>query len=370
MSTLQVRCSGGSYAVHISDGAIATLGAQVQSCTSATRVLLVMDRAVATPHGEAAKAALLAAGLEVHETCIDASEATKTIDTATALWAHAQQAGLDRHDAVVALGGGVTGDVAGFVAATWLRGIAVVQVPTTALAMVDAAIGGKTGVNQPLPEALGGGLGKNLIGAFWPPAAVVADPLVLATLPSREIASGLAECVKHAMLSSDLDMSTVHHAGHAMLEGHLEGAAAMLQAVAAVKIGVVQADEHEAGQRAVLNLGHTFGHAIEGWPDAGLLHGEAVAIGLVAAGMLGIELGCFEQADLDAVTATLEALSLPVRVPEGVHADALVARMHLDKKVAAGALRLIVPVHGAGAEIRDDVTDEMIATIWRRLGAV
>jgi 3-dehydroquinate synthetase len=336
-----------------------------------TRVLAVVDTNVLV-HADSIEASLGAAGYDVARIAIEASEAGKTIDAVAAIWRAALAARIGRRDVLVAIGGGLVGDVAGFAAASYLRGIAYVQMPTTLLAMVDASTGGKTGVNLPLPS---GGLGKNLAGAFWCPLAVLADPTFLRTLPERELRSGLAECVKHAILDSG-DSGDSGHSGDGSSDGHLRFLEEVVHAVVnaalgrtldptarallvdlversvRVKAGFVERDPREGSERAALNLGHTFGHALETWPALDLTHGEAVAIGLHAAAVVGGRM--FPGAD-DLVLRVVRALDrcgLPTTIasagpggtsPAAVSADAILARMNFDKKVDGGRVRFVVP---------------------------
>jgi len=243
--------------------------------------------------------------------------------------------GATRDACVIALGGGVIGDMAGFAAACWMRGIDFIQMPTTLLAMVDSSVGGKTGVNLPV--------GKNLVGAFHQPRAVIADIDTLTTLPEREYRAGLAEVVKGAAIGDP--------AFFAWLEQHADALAArddaiLTEAIArkvAYKAGVVARDETEQGERALLNLGHTFGHALE---TAGhytaLLHGEGVAVGMLLAAQLSERIGMSEAADTARLRRLLETLGLPTAIPPGMDPQPLLALMRLDKKNTAGTLRLIL----------------------------
>ncbi len=369
MTTLTVDASRGAYDVIVASGALEQLGGLCASLLGGRRVLLVADDALTASHALSVASTLREADFEVSQTSIRAAEVRKTIEVVANVWDAALQAGLGRNDAIVAVGGGLTGDVAGFAAATWLRGIDVIQVPTTLLAMVDASIGGKTGVNVPLPDLVGGGLGKNLAGAFWPPKLVLADPQTLSTLPERELRCGLAECVKHALLGDETLMTMLQTTGPAIASGNLEHAASLIAQAVAVKARVVAQDEREAGSRMLLNLGHTFAHAIEGRPALDLHHGEAVSIGLVAAAHVGVKLGSFDEASLEALTSLLGAVQLPMELPGPAPASELLERMRFDKKVVDGTLRLVVPCTGGGAVIRDDVSHEQVLDAWRCVGA-
>jgi 3-dehydroquinate synthase len=249
----------------------------------------------------------------------------------------------------VALGGGVVGDMAGFAAATWLRGIPVVQVPTTLLAMVDAAIGGKTGVNHPG--------GKNLIGAFHQPSLVLIDPSSLATLPKREFRAGMAEVIKYgvigdgalfAELEAAADLSSLAAVGPVLLRRVLERSAS-------AKARVVAADEREGGLRAILNYGHTLGHVVETLSGYGTwLHGEAVALGMVAAGELAVEMGLWEAAEQDRQKAVIARAGLPLRWPP-LDVEAVLRTLKSDKKVREGRVRFVLPTGIGTVVIRDDV---------------
>jgi len=253
-----------------------------------------------------------------------------------------------RDATVIALGGGVVGDLSGFVAACWMRGVAFVQMPTTLLAMVDSSVGGKTGVNL--------AAGKNLIGAFHQPNAVIADIDTLATLPPREYAAGIAEVVKYGAIGDAAFLAWLE--AHADALGARDGDA-LVQAIATScrhKAGVVARDEREQGERALLNFGHTFGHALEAEAGYGrLLHGEAVAIGMVLAARLSTRLGHAPAEDGERLATLLARLGLPTALPPGFDADRLLARMQLDKKNQSGRLRLILWSRPGSAAIVDGV---------------
>jgi 3-dehydroquinate synthase len=264
---------------------------------------------------------------------------------------------------VIALGGGVIGDLAGFVAATYLRGIAFVQVPTTLLAMVDSSVGGKTGVN--LPE------GKNLVGAFHQPKLVVADLDTLATLPAREFSAGMAEVIKAGLLG---DAELFARLERAPLKVASADLLAVIRGCCALKARVVEADEFERagdGGRALLNLGHTFGHAIEQVTGYGAyLHGEAIGIGLAAAARLSEKLGFIGAAEVARVEKAVEAHGLPIRLRTPLPLEALMAAMARDKKVRAGRLRFVVLKSIGVAITRDQVDAALAEAAFREVGAV
>jgi 3-dehydroquinate synthase len=266
---------------------------------------------------------------------------------------------------VIAVGGGIVGDVAGFAAATYLRGVPVIQVPTTLLAQVDASVGGKTGVNLPLS---GGGLGKNLVGSFWQPRAVIADPCVLTTMDAREYRCGLAECIKHGVIGDRSLLAWLQEHREAILGVDPTTVAALVDRAISVKIALVQADEREGGIRAHLNLGHTFGHAIEAHPGLDYRHGEAVAVGLIAASTLGMEVGSGDRQLHDQLINLLVGFGLPVTLPAEASIEQLTSFMTLDKKRTSGSDRLIVPSE-TGVEILTDPPPEAILASWNAVGA-
>jgi 3-dehydroquinate synthase len=275
-------------------------------------------------------------------------EAHKTLDSAARVFAALADLKASRDATIVALGGGVVGDLAGFAAACWMRGIAFVQVPTTLLAMVDSSVGGKTAVDL--------AQGKNLVGAFHQPRAVLIDTDTLATLPERELRAGFAEVIKYGALGDADFFAWLEHDAQALLA---RDAAALSQAIAhccAQKAGIVARDETEQGERALLNLGHTFGHALETLTGYGvLLHGEAIAIGMTLAARLSARLGRAPAHDTRRLVALLERFGLPTHLPAGVDAGQLIDLMQLDKKNVSGRLRLILWRGVGQAEIVPDV---------------
>ncbi len=299
--------------------------------------LIVSDAHVAPLYADAVHASLQAAkpDARIARHVIAAGEAHKTLVSFSDVIDALAALGATRDACVFALGGGVVGDLAGFAAACWMRGIDCVQLPTSLLAMVDSSVGGKTAVDIPA--------GKNLLGAFHLPRAVLIDTDVLATLPKRELRAGLAEVVKYGAIF-DADFL-------AWLEAEADtllalDAAALNHAIAAscrYKAAVVERDPFEKGERALLNFGHTFGHAIEAEQGfGGLVHGEAVAVGMVLAARLSARLGMASHADADRLQTLLHRLGLPVSLPDGLDADALIARMRLDKKADADGLRFVL----------------------------
>lgn len=327
----RVSAPGGNYGITVERGALGQLGAICRAAGLKGRAFVITDQDVVLPYGMWAAESLSLARYDADVFAIEPGEEHKTLETVGHLYDWMLGARLERQDFAVCVGGGVVTDLGGFAAATVLRGIPFVHVPTSMLAMTDAAIGGKTGVDHPR--------GKNLIGAFAQPAAVVIDPLVLSTLSGRQRRNGWAEVLKHGLILDEpllRDLEARADAGDAMLDADLIGRSC------AIKAAVVSEDEREAGRRTLLNYGHTLGHAIEtvtGYEQ--YLHGEAVAIGMHAAGLMAVELGLLAPADLDRQQRVLRAYGLPERAP-GLDAEALIDATRGDKKVADGAVRWVL----------------------------
>lgn len=351
MPQVKVDLGERSYAILIERGLISKLGALVrQALPSAQRALIITDTNVSQHYGEKVRATLESAGLTVHKATVPAGEPSKSLAQAYSLYSSCIKAGLERSSVIIALGGGVIGDLAGFVAATYLRGIPFIQVPTTLLALVDSSIGGKTGVD--LPE------GKNLVGAFHQPSLVLADLDTLATLPPRELAAGMAEIVKHAVIRDAgflryLESQTDEILG---LDPGVMGA--VVERNCQIKGEVVAADERESGLRAILNFGHTVGHAVEASMGfGGWLHGECVAVGMIAATALAEEMQVLQEPELRVrLERLLQRLGLPIRLPEGVTAASLNELMMRDKKVEGGRIRWVLPVRAGEVTVTPDVT--------------
>lgn len=368
-----------AYPVTAAPGALAHLAETVRTLAPGSRAMLVIDHNLPADTVAAAVNSLRSAGCTVCQHTVEAFEDRKTLRTFGGLLRAAAEAGLERNDPWVALGGGIVGDIAGFAAASYQRGAPVIQCPTTLLAMVDASVGGKTGVNLSIPAARGDDLLlKNYAGAFWQPRAVLADVSTLASLPDRELRCGLAECLKHAVIASreqpDLLAWTVEN-----ITAFLSCDASALEDLVArnvkIKANIVAHDEREeassaAGGRALLNLGHTFGHAIEPIPELNLKHGEAVALGLVAAARAAVEMGLLEECRARAIAEGVAAADLPTHIHAHMPAtDDLIERMRADKKTRAGVLRVVLPVRDGGCRVIDNPPAEALANAWDALRA-
>ena len=330
------------------------------------RVHLMVDRGpgdvVATRHAAVLEAAVRGDG-GVSLGLVQATESNKSIETIVRGWDQLAEAGVDRKGLVFGLGGGIVCDLAGYLAASWMRGIRLVLAPTTLLAMVDAGLGGKTGINRPLP---GGGLGKNLVGAFWPARLVICDTDTLETLGEREFRSGLAECVKHGIIEGEETLAALAADLPEVLARDPEAMPRFVTRSASVKAEVVRRDFREGGERALLNLGHTYAHAIESRVEFGLLHGEAVSIGLVAASSASEAAGLASPGLTARVTAILRTCGLPTSLPEGGEelASSLRGAMQLDKKNSGGRLTLVLPASPGDCRIVTDPDEGIVQAGW------
>ncbi len=344
--TLEVQLGERGYPIAIGGGLLGRTDAWT-SIAPERQVLLLSNTTVAPLYAKALREALGKRPLEL--LLLPDGESHKTLEQAGVVYQRLAAMGANRDAVLVALGGGVIGDLGGFVAATWMRGIDFVQVPTTLLAMVDSSVGGKTAVNLPA--------GKNLVGAFHQPRLVVADLDTLATLPPREYASGLAEVLKYGAIVDREFFDWIDAHAAALIARDLDVVAEAVERSCRHKAAIVARDERETGDRALLNFGHTFGHALEAVAGYGtLLHGEAVAIGMVQAARLSERLGLSSPADGDRLAAVLARLDLPVAPPAGLSADELEHAMRLDKKNASGKLRFIL-WRGIGAALLPQAVD-------------
>jgi shikimate kinase/3-dehydroquinate synthase len=331
LGAFHVRGMGTGYDVRVKAGSLDLLGEALVGHGLGNPVVMVTDENIAPLYAERALEALKSTGYSAQLAVIPPEESHKNIETIANIWQSLTQARLERASTVIALGGGVVSDLAGFAAATYLRGVSWVAVPTSLLAMVDASLGGKTGFDLPW--------GKNLVGAFHPPRLVLADPLLLYTLPEVELRSGMAEVVKHGVIN-DPELFSLCANDWEAVHTNLDE---IVRRGMAVKVRVIQADPYEKGARAALNLGHTLGHALEQASGYRLRHGEAVAIGMVAAARLSEQRGIAGHGLADEIVGVLRRLGLPVEIPADLDIGAINAAMGLDKKRAAGKVRFVLP---------------------------
>lgn len=357
MEQVTVSTLGQRYPIFIGPGLLASLDTQVLPFAP-TRIALISNQTVMDLHG----AAVLTACERVAPTrvlCVEDGETAKCLASLGNVLDGMAAAGLDRRSLVVALGGGVVGDLAGFAAAVYMRGIGFVQVPTTLLAQVDSSVGGKTGINL--------AAGKNLVGAFHQPLAVVSDTNTLKTLPARELSAGLAEVIKHGLLADLAYLDQTERDLPALLDGEADALARAIAGSCRIKAQVVGRDEREAGERALLNLGHTFGHAIENLSGYGsYLHGEAVGLGLCLAADLSHRLGLIGHPEAQRVWRLVRAARLPTAMPSLTVAD-MMAAMRGDKKAFAGQVKFVVMTALGRAQTRA-VDDTLIEALLRDHG--
>ncbi|MEM1058967.1 MAG: 3-dehydroquinate synthase [Verrucomicrobiota bacterium] len=341
-----VSAGGGSYEVRIGEGVLGGLGPALKAMGLTPRAAVIADEAIAKVYGPHVTQSLQEAGFHGGVAAMPSGEASKDLGQVGALLSFCAQQGLDRRSPVIALGGGVVGDLTGYVAASYMRGVPLVQIPTTLLAMVDSSVGGKTGVN--LPE------GKNLAGAFHQPVLVLADLDTLLTLPVRERAAGIAEIIKAGIIADEKLFATVENGCPADI-------APIIRRSVEIKAEVVAADEKEtSGRRALLNFGHTLGHAIENAAGYGqLLHGEAISIGMRAAAHLSAKRAGLDAAAVRRIEAALAANQLPLALPEpdAISNEDLWEALRRDKKHSSGRMKWVLCPRIGEAHVSADVTE-------------
>ncbi|MED4728039.1 3-dehydroquinate synthase [Aneurinibacillus migulanus] len=360
MRRLTVELGERSYPIWIGAGVLGELPRLLEEAgiDNQRKLFIVTDEHVAHLYLDKVEAVLRAAGYMIYHSIVEAGEKAKSLSVYERVMTEALEAGLDRQSAFLALGGGVVGDLAGFVAATYMRGVAFVQIPTTLLAH-DSSVGGKVAVNHPL--------GKNIIGAFHQPRLVAYDTELLRTLPSREVAAGFAEVIKHGLIWDETFVEWLEQNADGLQRFDDNLLQEALLRACSVKVAVVSEDEKERGLRAILNLGHTFGHAFEalcGYEK--LNHGEAVAIGMVAAAMLAERLGIASSIS-NRTRRILEQYSLPVALPYVMEADAVIEAMRRDKKGEGGKLVFVLPTAIGKVEIRKDIAEEPVRDVLHAL---
>lgn len=350
MKTLTVDLGPQSYPIHIGEGLLSDPGL-ISRHLAGRQVIVISNETVAPLY--LGKLALALEGHDVATHNIPDGESYKSLDTLARIFDRMLEVPCSRSCTVVALGGGVVGDIAGFAAACYQRGIPLIQVPTTLLAQVDSSVGGKTAVNHPL--------GKNMIGAFYQPRAVVADTTTLDTLPDRELSAGLAEVIKYGLIRDPDFFQWLETNIDALRRRDHEALARAVEQSCRNKAEIVAMDEREEGVRALLNLGHTFGHAIEAATHyTSWLHGEAVAVGILMAADLSRRLGRLDPRDVERINALLERAGLPTRPPFGMTPDAFRRHMSFDKKVVNGNVRLVLLEAIGRARLSGDYGDERL----------
>lgn len=358
MTVIKVDIPEKSYNIAIAPGSLDQLGAQMQHLKLGKKVLLVSNPMIFKHYGPRAIASLQNAGFQVIHYNLPPGERYKTLNSIQKLYDIALENRLERSSTMVALGGGVIGDMTGFAAATWLRGINIVQIPTSLLAMVDSAIGGKTGVNHPQ--------GKNLIGAFHQPSLVLIDPEVLQTLPTAEFRAGMAEVIKYGVIWDTELFTQLEASKHLDQLRYIKSDLidTILTHSCQAKADVVSQDEKESGLRAILNYGHTIGHAVESLTNYRMFkHGEAVGIGMVAAGQIALELGMWTKTDTERQNTLIKKANLPTQVPETIDIEELINALQLDKKVKSGKVRFVLPTAIGKVTVTDEVHTDVIKKV-------
>ncbi len=352
MRRLMVRLGERSYPIYFGHGCLGKAGAIAKRKGFGRKALVVSDPTIGGHYGEEVQGGLKRAGIEPYLFIVPEGERSKSLGWAARLYDHLIGLGFDRQCGIVALGGGVVGDLSGFVAATFLRGVPLMQLPTSLLAQVDSSVGGKTGVNHPK--------GKNLVGAFYQPKAVLIDSATLSTLPRRELLSGLAEVVKCGAIADPKLFATLERKAREILGLNPEVLIPAIVACCRIKARVVEQDEREEGFRAILNFGHTIGHALETMAHyRKMSHGEAVAIGMAAAARISSAMKLCKVEDAQRVLGLLSKLGLPTSAPY-LSKGRLLEQISRDKKVRDGRVRFVL-MRGIGqVEIRDDVPQELI----------
>jgi 3-dehydroquinate synthase len=354
--SVRVELGERSYDIVIGDGLLAHAGEFLRPLGFGKRGVIITDSNVRPLFGKSLRRALTRAGFETRFLTVPAGEESKSLRQANRLFSKLPALELDRQSFVVALGGGVVGDLAGFVAATYLRGLPLVHVPTSLLAQVDSSVGGKVGVN--LPQ------GKNLVGAFHQPRLVLADTATLKTLPERELRAGFAEVIKHSAIRDAEFFVWLEREHKRVLSLEPDAVAHVVRRCCEIKAEVVSADERESGLRAILNFGHTIGHAMEVLADyVGLLHGEAIAMGMVCAAYLSVKRAGLTGAEAGRLRLLLESTGLPVRLGDSYELPELLEAMRLDKKALAGKLRFVLLKRLGEAVVSEAVTDDDVKEV-------
>ncbi|HEY3321161.1 MAG TPA: 3-dehydroquinate synthase [Planctomycetota bacterium] len=356
MRKIQVALGERSYEILIEPELVVRAGSHIVGVVKGRRCLVITDRNIGPKYGPKLAKSLQVAGFDGSLAELPPGEGAKTLKVVEFVYDRALDVSLDRDSCLVALGGGVIGDLTGFAAATFYRGIPFVQVPTTLLAMVDASIGGKTGVDHPRA--------KNAVGAFHQPRVVLIDPTTLLTLPDRELKSGLAEVIKYGVIDDAALFADLERDMPRLLNKDVPLLTGVIERCAAIKARIVSQDEREqgGGPRALLNMGHTFAHAIESATNyQGYLHGEAVGIGMAMAADLSVQLGLISAADRDRIVALLQQAGLPVRLKMGdPDTNTLYSGMFKDKKMASGKLRFVVAEAIGKSKVVTDVPEEVV----------
>lgn len=353
MQKIRVELAERSYNIVIGDHILGGIGSALEKFEFSSKAALVSNNTVNEIYGKTVSESLKKAGFDLVEILIPDGEKYKSMEWVRKIYDGLLAAKLDRKSAVLALGGGVIGDITGFAASTYMRGVDFIQVPTTLLAQVDSSVGGKTGVNHPL--------GKNMIGTFWQPRLVWIDIETLKTLPRREFLSGLSEVIKYGVIWDKKLFEFLEAKRDAIFKLDKNALNYLIGRSCEIKSEVVSKDERESGLRAVLNYGHTIGHAVETVTEyKGFLHGEAIAIGMCLEARLSNLLGLIPKDKVERITALINSYDLPVGLPRGIDVEALIASMTLDKKTVSGELKFILPERIGSVKIQKGISKKSI----------
>ena len=353
MATLQLDLGKRSYPIYI-DSKLLSESNLLSLHIQGKRVCIVTNTVVSPLYLDSLKSLLI--DFDVDVLVLPDGEAEKSLANFEVIMSHLLKSSHGRDTTLIALGGGVIGDITGFAAASYQRGINFIQIPTTLLSQVDSSVGGKTAVNHPL--------GKNMIGAFYQPKAVIIDIHTLKTLPAREFSAGMAEVIKYGILGDNTFFNWLESHVESIKSGDEETLISMIEKCCQCKADIVSADETEKGVRALLNLGHTFGHAIEADQGYGnWLHGEAVSTGMVLASKLSVAMNLLEASELRRIEKLLTAFDLPLLAPDSMGFNKFIVHMRRDKKNIGGKLRLIIPTQIGQSVMRDDINEDMLQQI-------
>ena len=353
MEKIRVELGERSYNIMVGNGTLKDIGKTLEKFEFSNKVALISNPTVYDLYGKTVSGALQDSGYELTEVLIPDGEAYKSLAYAEKIYEALLKAKLDRKSALIALGGGVIGDITGYAASTYMRGIDFLQLPTTLLAQVDSSVGGKTGVNHPL--------GKNMIGTFWQPRFVSIDTATLRTLPRREFLSGLGEVIKYGVIWDEEFFAFLEKNREKILQLEPASLTHIIRRSCEIKSDVVSKDEREAGLRAILNYGHTIGHAIEtltGYKK--YLHGEAVAIGMYMEAKLSHQLGLINNEEVLRIKALISSYELPSEMPDEIEISDLIETMQIDKKTVAGKMHFVLPEKVGSVKIHREIAAEEI----------
>ncbi len=358
MKKIRVELSERSYNIYIGSGIFDEIGERLGRFNLSPKIALISNPTVLALYGSRTSDSLHRAGFDVVTVTIADGEEFKNLASLEGIYDELLRHRLDRSSALLALGGGVIGDITGFAASTYMRGISYMQIPTTLLAQVDSSVGGKTGINHPL--------GKNMIGTFWQPRIVWIDTDTLKTLPQRELLAGLAEVIKYGVIWDDALFTFLEENRERILNLSPDAIAHVIERSCEIKADIVSKDERESGLRAVLNYGHTIGHAIETATEyTRYLHGEAVAIGMCREAKLSVSLGILAPEDYRRIHALIDAYGLPSVMPEAVSTDDILSLMKHDKKSVAGEVKFILPEKIGKVIVRKDIEEGILRSSLR-----